>query len=115
MGRFGVGAGTGLATRTGYQHQPSLARGHVARGCGSPVLTPRCSRRHPGLVAVALGMPKLANRPKEIMMAGLLNRIKNMLRSPKGQQMTNKAREMAKDPRNRERARQAAQKLRRRR
>jgi hypothetical protein len=49
------------------------------------------------------------------MMAGLLNRIKNMLRSPKGQQMSNKAREMAKDPRNRERARQAAQRLRRKR
>ncbi len=48
-------------------------------------------------------------------MAGLLNRIKNALRSPKGQQMTNKAREMAKDPRNRDRARQAAQKLRRKR
>jgi len=48
-------------------------------------------------------------------MAGLLNRIKNMLRSPRGQQMTNKAREMTKDPRNRERARQAAQKLRRKR
>ncbi len=48
-------------------------------------------------------------------MAGLLNRIKNFVRSPKGQRMTNKAREMAKDPRNRERARQAAQKLRRKR
>jgi hypothetical protein len=48
-------------------------------------------------------------------MAGLLNRIKSFLRSPKGRQMTNKAREMAKDPRNRERARQAADKLRRRR
>jgi hypothetical protein len=48
-------------------------------------------------------------------MAGMLNRIKGYLRSPKGQQMTNKARGMAKDPRNRERARQAAQRLRRRR
>ncbi|MCT2583091.1 hypothetical protein [Actinophytocola gossypii] len=48
-------------------------------------------------------------------MAGLLNRIKGYLRSPKGQQMTNKARDMAKDPRKRERARQAADKLRRRR
>ncbi|TDV44311.1 hypothetical protein [Actinophytocola oryzae] len=48
-------------------------------------------------------------------MAGLLNRIKDFMRSPKGRQMTNKAREMAKDPRNRERARQAAQRLRRRR
>jgi hypothetical protein len=52
---------------------------------------------------------------KEIMMAGLLNRIKTFLRSPKGRQMTTKAREMAKDPRNRARARQAADKLRRRR
>ncbi len=48
-------------------------------------------------------------------MAGLLNRIKNALRSPKGQEMTKKARGMAKDPRNRERARQAAQRLRRKR
>ncbi|CAM4272007.1 hypothetical protein KIPE111705_46415 [Kibdelosporangium persicum] len=48
-------------------------------------------------------------------MAGLLNRIKAFLRSPKGRQMTNKARELAKDPRNRERARQAAEKLRRKR
>lgn len=48
-------------------------------------------------------------------MAGLLNRIKNFMRSPKGQKMTGKARDMAKDPRNRERARQAAQKLRRKR
>ncbi|SMD26949.1 hypothetical protein [Kibdelosporangium aridum] len=48
-------------------------------------------------------------------MAGLLNRIKAFLRGPKGQQMTNKAREMAKDPRNRERARRAAEKLRRKR
>lgn len=48
-------------------------------------------------------------------MAGLLDRIKNFMRSPKGQHMTNKAREMAKDPRNRERARRAAQKLRRKR
>jgi hypothetical protein len=57
----------------------------------------------------------LAHRQKEIMMAGLLNRIKNFVRSPRGQQMTNKAREMAKNPRNRERARQAAQRLRRKR
>ena len=48
-------------------------------------------------------------------MAGLLNRIKSFLSSPKGQQMKNKARDLAKDPRNRERARQAAQKLRRKR
>jgi hypothetical protein len=48
-------------------------------------------------------------------MAGLLNRIKTFLRSPKGQRMTNKARELANDPRNRERARRAADKLRRRR
>ena len=48
-------------------------------------------------------------------MAGLLNRIKNFMRSPKGQQMTHKAREMAKDPRNRERARRAAERLRRKR
>jgi hypothetical protein len=49
------------------------------------------------------------------MMAGLFNRIKNFVRSPRGQQLTNKAREMAKDPRNRARARKAAQKLRRKR
>jgi len=48
-------------------------------------------------------------------MAGLLNRIKNFMRSPKGRQMTSKAQQMAKDPRNRERARQAAQRLRRKR
>jgi CHASE3 domain sensor protein len=48
-------------------------------------------------------------------MAGMLNRIKNFVRSPKGRQMTNKAREMAKDPRNRERVRQATQRLRRKR
>ncbi len=48
-------------------------------------------------------------------MAGLLNRIKSFMRSPKGRQMTNKAGNMAKDPRNRERARQAVQKLRRKR
>jgi hypothetical protein len=48
-------------------------------------------------------------------MAGLIARIKNFLRSPKGRQMTTKAREIASDPRNRERARRAADKLRRRR
>ncbi|WP_158073382.1 hypothetical protein [Actinophytocola xanthii] len=48
-------------------------------------------------------------------MAGLMNRIKSFMRSPKGQQVTNKAREMARDPRNRERAKQAAQRLRRKR
>jgi CHASE3 domain sensor protein len=48
-------------------------------------------------------------------MAGLLNKIKSFMRSPKGQQMTSKARKMAQDPRNRERARQAAQRLRRKR
>jgi hypothetical protein len=48
-------------------------------------------------------------------MAGIMNRIKSFMRSPKGQQMTNKARDMAKDPRNRDRARQAAQKFRRKR
>jgi len=48
-------------------------------------------------------------------MAGLLNRIKSFVRSPRGQQMRTKAGAMAKDPRNRERARQAVQKLRRRR
>jgi hypothetical protein len=48
-------------------------------------------------------------------MAGLLNRIKTFLRSPQGRRMTNKARELASDPRNRERARRAADKLRRRR
>ncbi|HYQ67991.1 hypothetical protein [Actinophytocola sp.] len=48
-------------------------------------------------------------------MAGFFDRIKNFLRSPKGQQLTNKGRELAKDPRNRERVRQAAQRLRRKR
>ena len=48
-------------------------------------------------------------------MAGLLNRIKTFMRSPKGQQMTHKARGMAKDPRNRERAGQAMRRFRRRR
>ena len=48
-------------------------------------------------------------------MAGLLNRIKNFMRSPKGRQMTDRAREMAKDPHNRERARRAAQRFRRKR
>jgi hypothetical protein len=48
-------------------------------------------------------------------MAGLLNRIKNFMRSPKGRQMTNKAQEMAKDPRNRERVSRATRKLRRKR
>lgn len=48
-------------------------------------------------------------------MAGLLNRIKNFLRSPKGRQLTTKARDMAKDPRNQERARRAADRLRRKR
>jgi hypothetical protein len=46
-------------------------------------------------------------------MAGLFNRIKNFMRSPRGQQLTNKGREMAKDPRNRERVRRAAQRFRR--
>jgi hypothetical protein len=68
-----------------------------------------------GLGVVVLGMPLVGNRAKEIVMAGLLNRIKNFMRSPKGRQMTSKAQQMAKDPRNRERARQAAQKLRRKR
>lgn len=48
-------------------------------------------------------------------MAGLFNKIKTFMRSPKGQQMTNKARELAKDPRNRERARQAVTRFRRKR
>jgi hypothetical protein len=47
------------------------------------------------------------------MVAGLLNRIKTFLRSPRGRQLTNKAREIASDPRNRERARSAARRLRR--
>jgi hypothetical protein len=46
-------------------------------------------------------------------MAGLFNKIKSFMRSPKGRQMTTKAGEMAKDPRNRDRARQAVQKFRR--
>jgi hypothetical protein len=81
-------------------------------GCS---MSPSTQGGTPGLGALAPGMPESANRAKEIMMAGLLNRIKNFMRSPRGQQMTNKARDMAKDPRNRERARQAAQKLRRKR
>lgn len=48
-------------------------------------------------------------------MAGLFTRIKSFMRSPKGRQMTTKAGDMAKDPRNRERARQAVQKFRRKR
>jgi hypothetical protein len=48
-------------------------------------------------------------------MAGLFNRIKNFMRSPRGRQMTTKAGQMARDPRNRERARQAVQKFRRKR
>lgn len=48
-------------------------------------------------------------------MAGLFNRIKTFMRSPKGQHLTNKARDVAKDPRNRERAREAAKKFRRKR
>ncbi|MFC4853021.1 hypothetical protein [Actinophytocola glycyrrhizae] len=48
-------------------------------------------------------------------MAGLLNRIKSFMRGPRGRQMTTKARTMAKDPRNRERARQAVTKFRRKR
>jgi hypothetical protein len=60
-------------------------------------------------------MAEVADRGKEMAMAGMMNRIKTFMRSPRGQQMTNKARELAKDPRNRERARRAAEKLRRRR
>lgn len=52
---------------------------------------------------------------KENAMAGLLNRIKSFMRSPRGRQMTTKAGEMAKDPRNRGRARDAVQRFRRRR
>jgi hypothetical protein len=48
-------------------------------------------------------------------MAGLLNRIKSFMRSPRGRQMGTKAGEMAKDPRNRARARDAVQKFRRKR
>lgn len=48
-------------------------------------------------------------------MAGLLNRIKSFMRSPKGRQMTTKAGDMAKDPRNRARAREAVQRFRRKR
>ncbi|MDQ1505637.1 MAG: hypothetical protein QOD57_3364 [Actinomycetota bacterium] len=48
-------------------------------------------------------------------MAGLLNRIKGFLRSPKGRALTEKGRRMASDPRNRERARDAAARFRRKR
>lgn len=48
-------------------------------------------------------------------MAGLLTRIKNFMRSPKGQQLTTKARETAKDPRSRRRATEAMGRLRRKR
>jgi hypothetical protein len=48
-------------------------------------------------------------------MAGLFNKIKNFMRSPRGQQMTAKAGEVARDPRNRERARRAVAKFRRKR
>lgn len=46
-------------------------------------------------------------------MAGLMNRIKSFMRSPHGRRVTTKAGEMARDPRNRDRARQAVQKFRR--
>lgn len=45
-------------------------------------------------------------------MAGLFTRIKSFLRSPKGKQTTTRARSLARDPRNRERARQAARRFR---
>jgi hypothetical protein len=54
-------------------------------------------------------------RGKEPLMAGLFNKIKSFMRSPRGRQVTTKAREMARDPRNRERARSAVQRFRRRR
>lgn len=48
-------------------------------------------------------------------MAGLMTRIKSFLSSPKGQQMKTKAGDLAKDPRNRQRATDAVQRLRRKR
>lgn len=48
-------------------------------------------------------------------MAGLLNKIKSFMSSPKGQQMKTKAGDLAKDPRNRQRATDAVQRFRRKR
>jgi hypothetical protein len=48
-------------------------------------------------------------------MAGLINRVKTFLRSPKGKALTDKARRAASDPRNRDRARDAAARFRRKR
>ncbi|SDC11781.1 hypothetical protein [Actinokineospora iranica] len=48
-------------------------------------------------------------------MAGLLDRIKGFLRGPQGKALTEKARGIAADPRNRERARTAVSRLRRKR
>jgi hypothetical protein len=44
----------------------------------------------------------------------LLNKIKNFLRSPQGQRLTERGKRMAADPRNRERARGMLARLRRR-
>lgn len=88
----------------------------LSRTAGRWKLSVALRRVAAGLDSAELGMPDLPNRDlEETTMAGLLNKIKSFMRSPKGQQMTNKARQMAQDPRNRERARQAAQKLRRKR
>ncbi|WP_378250180.1 hypothetical protein [Actinokineospora guangxiensis] len=44
--------------------------------------------------------------------AGLLGKIKNFLRSPRGQQMAGRARQMAQDPRNRDRVGKAMRRFR---
>ena len=100
---FGVPVDQRVKTRHGSSVSPRT------------VTVPRCGRHVAGWGGGAWVSLSLANRAREIMMAGLLNRITNFMRSPKGRRVTNRAREMAKDPRNRERARQAAQKLRRKR
>ncbi|WP_410652810.1 hypothetical protein [Amycolatopsis sp. cmx-4-54] len=48
-------------------------------------------------------------------MAGLINRVKTFLQSSKGKALTEKARRAASDPRNRDRARDAAARFRRKR
>lgn len=70
---------------------------------------------HTGLTATVLGMPEAVYRTRETTMAGLMTRIKSMMRSPKGQQLTTRAREMAKDPSSRRRATEAVQRFRRKR
>ncbi|MDQ3406463.1 MAG: hypothetical protein M3443_17425 [Actinomycetota bacterium] len=48
-------------------------------------------------------------------MAGMVDRIKGFLRGPQGRAMTDKAKNLANDPRNRQRAKDAMSRLRRKR